>query len=108
VQGLLTVNINVRTYLLVIIGPLSFINQSRYTATAITVMPEVDIGTSASFRSFTRTWQNQAPNNPLVKAWISTSQPKLGNRGICWVTDTNLLEDSLLKNINAFLQKHLD
>jgi hypothetical protein len=60
--------------------------------------------------SFTGTWQNQAPNDPVVKAWISASQPKLGNQGIYWVTDANadLLEDALLKNVHAFLQKHLD
>lgn len=55
--------------------------------------------------SFAGNWPNQAPSDPVVKAWISASQPKLGNQGRFSIlsSDTNEKENVFMKRIFEFV-----
>lgn len=57
--------------------------------------------------SFVGSWPNQAPSDPVVEAWISASQPKLGNQGRYTILSscTNEKENVLVKKVFDFLGK---
>jgi hypothetical protein len=174
VNSILSVRIDVpTTFLIAVIGPLSYLDQARCTLSTITVLPGVDIGTTTNFpegivleipglcisnvqsvlsgsqlsafaqvtmmcgckignalpywppsdfviqlitktesgttysypmsfdtqagilSSFNGNWTNQAPNDPIQTAWISASQPKLGNQGNYWIMDAPAVDSKL-------------
>lgn len=181
VNALFTVDISVpTTFLVVVFGPMKYLDQVRATSTEITVFPGVNIGTyltpegivveipglcignvtsnltgnqlSASAEvtmmcgckiapnsnwppndfniylntqdqnghifpykldydtnpanpsSFKGSWNSQTPNQPIVKAWISASEPKLGNQGVYWLMGgSSNLDNVLLNKIQQFI-----
>lgn len=181
VNAVFTVDINEpTTYLVAVIGPIKYMNQTRSTLTEITVLPGVDIGTTnfpegivvevpglcisnvtaslngtqlsafaqvtmmcgckiapnsswlptdfniqlitqtqsgnsysydlsydtnpATPSSFIGNWPNQNPNDPIIKAWISASEPKLGNQGVYLILGvTSTSSDGLANKIQQFL-----
>lgn len=178
VNAVFTVDINEpTTFLVVVFGPMKYLNQVRATYTEITVFPGVNIGTyltpegivveipglcignvtanltgnqlSASAEvtmmcgckiatttnwpptdfniylmtqdqsghifpykldyannpsSFEGTWNSQTPNQPIVKAWIMASEPKLGNQGVYWLMGgVSNLDNSLLNKVQQYI-----
>lgn len=181
VNAVFTVDINEpTTYLVAVIGPIKYMNQTRCTLTEITVLPGIDIGNTnypegivvevpglcvsnvtanlngtqlaafaqvtmmcgckiapnsswlpkdfniqlvtqtqkgdtyhydldfdtnpANPSSFIGSWPNKAPSDPIVKAWISASEPKLGNQGVYWILGgLSNNSDGLANKIQQFL-----
>ncbi len=54
--------------------------------------------------SFKGSWNSQTPNQPIVKAWIMASEPKLGNQGVYWLTGgQSNVENHLLNKVQQYL-----
>ncbi|MFT3911353.1 MAG: hypothetical protein QM737_18165 [Ferruginibacter sp.] len=57
--------------------------------------------------SFSGSWANPAPEDTIVEAWISASQPKLGNQGTYMIISrgNDQKQDMLIKKISDFLKQ---
>ncbi|MCA6363113.1 MAG: hypothetical protein IM638_08740 [Bacteroidetes bacterium] len=55
--------------------------------------------------TFSGSWPNQAPNDPIAQAWISAFEPKLGNAGHFRLTESNEMPQNLIiKKMFDYLQ----
>lgn len=69
---------------------------------------DLDFDTNpANPSSFIGSWPNKKPDDPIVKAWISAYEPKIGNQGIFWIMgDTSPKDEKMLDKVLRFIATH--
>lgn len=61
--------------------------------------------TAGVISSFKGTWVNQAPNDPVMQAWIYAYEPKLGNQGVYRISPATLVSPVPLGALNKILEE---